>query len=66
MTAVFATSQNILVGIIAINIFAMMYFQKKIGFGRYDWILFLVVYGLPAFGGMAAWVFGVLGPNGIM
>ena len=65
-TAVFATSQNILVGIIAVNIFAMMYFQKKIGFGRYDWILLLVTYGLPAAGGVAAWGLGVLGPNGIM
>ena len=66
MTAVFATSQNILVGIIAFNIFAMMYFQKKLNFGSYDCILLLVTYGFPAAGGIVAWCFEVLGPNGIM
>ena len=65
-TAIFATAQNILVGIIAINIFAMMYFHKKLYFGKYDWALLLVIYGIPGTGGIAAWCFGFLGPNGVM
>ena len=66
MTAATATSQHIFVGIIAINIFAMMYFRKKLEFGKYDWMLFLTIYGIPAAGGVAAWSFGSIGPNGAM
>ena len=66
MTASTAVSQHIFVGIIAINIFAMIYFHKKLEFGKYDWVLFLTIYGLPAAGGIAAWILGSIGPNGAM
>ena len=66
MVAVFASAQNILVGIIAINIFAMMYFHKKLYFGKFDWILLAVVYGIPIAGGITAWYSGYLGPNDVM
>ena len=66
MVAVFASSQNILVGIIAINIFAMMYFNKKLHFGKLDWILLTIVYGVPIAGGITAWCLGYLGPNGVV
>ena len=66
ITASTAASQHIFVGIIAINIFAMMYFRKKLEFGKYDWILFLAIYGIPVAGGIAAWSFGKIGPNGAM
>ena len=64
--AVFASSQNILVGIIAINIFAMMYFHKKLYFGKIDWILLAIVYGVPIAGGIAAWYLDYLGSNGVV
>lgn len=66
MTAVFATAQNILVGLIAVDIFALMYFHKKLKFGRYDWILLLITFGTPAVGGIVTWVLGTLGPNAVM
>ena len=66
MVAVFASSQNILVGIIAINIFAMMYFHKKLYFGKIDWILLAIVFCVPIAGGIAAWYLDYLGPNGVV
>lgn len=64
--SVFSASQNILVGLIAMNIFSTMYFHMKLKFGRFDWILLSVTYGIPFGGGIAAWFLGYLGPNGVM
>ena len=66
VTTIVSTSQHYIVGIIAINIFAMMYFHKKLEFGKFDWILHLAIYGIPTAGGIVALSSGSIGPNGVL
>ena len=66
ITCIFMSAQNILVAIIAVNIFAMMYFHRKTTFGRFDWILLSVTFGLPLPAAIAVWCIGKFGPNGIL
>ena len=66
VTSVFCMAQNILVGIIAINIFIMICYGKNIRFGRCDWKLTLGTLGIPTVGACVAWCLGHLGPNGLM
>ncbi|XP_045210906.2 uncharacterized protein LOC123562331 [Mercenaria mercenaria] len=61
----FITAQNLMVNIVAINAFIMMYFNKNLDFGKYDWRVLAWTFGLPFVGGMAAAVSGQLGPNGV-
>ena len=48
MTLMFGTAQNILVAIVALNIFLMMYFGKNLYFGCRDWRISFVTYVVPA------------------
>ena len=66
MTSIFVTAQNLLVAAIAVNIFVMMYFQKKPKFGRYDWIFITITFGVPVAAATIAWCLGKLGPNGML
>ena len=66
VTTVVSSSQHYIVGIIAINIFAMMYFHIKLQFGKFDWILQLAIYGIPTTCGIVALSSGSIGPNGVL
>ena len=65
VTTIFCMAQNLLVGIIAINIFMMICLRKNLKFGRYDWVLLLGTFGIPFMAAVLAWRLRYLGPNGI-
>lgn len=66
MLAEFITAQNLLVNIVALNVFVLIYFRKDLDFGTYDWRLLLYTFGLPCVGGTLAAYFDTLGPNGTL
>ena len=66
VTTIFSMAQNLVVGVIAINIFMMIYFRKNLKFGKHDWILLVVTFGIPLLIGAIAWILGLLGPNGFV
>ena len=63
LTTVVSSSQHYIVDVIAINIFAMMYFHKKLKFGKFDWILHLAIYGIPTACGIVILSSGSNGPK---
>jgi hypothetical protein len=62
--AVFVTSQNLMVNIVAINAFILMYFHRHLNFGKRDWKLLLWTFGAPFLGATIAGAMGQLGTNG--
>ncbi|XP_045206524.2 uncharacterized protein LOC123558712 [Mercenaria mercenaria] len=62
--AVFVTSQNLMVNVVAINAFMLMYFNRHLNFGRRDWKLLLWTFGTPFIGATIAGITGQLGTNG--
>ncbi|KAH3830716.1 uncharacterized protein LOC127879036 [Dreissena polymorpha] len=62
--AVFITSQNLLVNIVAINAFLLVRSDKNIYFGTTDWRLLLWIFGAPFVGAIIAAGLGTFGPNG--
>lgn len=62
--SVFITAQYLMVNIVAINAFMLIYFDKNVKFGRYDWRLLLWIFGAPFVGTLIAGCAGQLGPNG--
>ena len=64
--AQFIMGQNLMVNIVAVNAFMLMYFNKKLNFGRRDWKLLAWTFGLPFLGAMIAGILGQLGPNGTL
>ncbi|XP_057309263.1 uncharacterized protein LOC130647428 [Hydractinia symbiolongicarpus] len=64
MLAEFITAQNLMVNVVSINAFVLIYFGKKLEFGKYDWKLSLWVFGTPFLGSMVALTTGSMGPYG--
>ncbi|XP_057309182.1 uncharacterized protein LOC130647366 [Hydractinia symbiolongicarpus] len=64
MLAEFITAQNLMVNVVSINAFVLIYFRKKLEFGKYDWKLLLWMFGTPAIGSMIDLGTGSMGPNG--
>lgn len=62
--AVFVSSQNLMVNVVAVNAFMLMYIHRHINFGKYDWRLLLWTFGAPTTGATIAWITGQLGTNG--
>ncbi|XP_052792945.1 uncharacterized protein LOC128226882 [Mya arenaria] len=62
--AEFITAQNLMVNVIAVNAFMLMYFDRNINFGKYDWRLLTWTFGAPFVGASIAGALGQLGPNG--
>ena len=62
--AVFVTSQNLMVNVVAINAFILMYFHRHLNFGKRDWKLISWTFGAPFVGATIAGVTGQLGTNG--
>ena len=60
----FVTAQNLIVNVIALNVFLLMYFGININFGTYDWKLLLYAFGVPFVGGTITAALGLLGSNG--
>lgn len=63
--AVFSAAQCLMVNIVAVNIFLLIFFEKNLKFGRYDWKLILVIFGVPFLGSVVVGCLDQLGPNGI-
>ena len=59
-------AQILLVNLVAINMFVLIYFNKKINFGRYDWKLLLWMFIVPTVTNIAALSADTLGPNGAL
>ena len=57
-------AQNILVNIIAINAFALIYFNYNLNFGRRDWKLLIWIFGTPLILGIVSVATDKFGPNG--
>lgn len=55
-----------MVNVVAINVFLMIYFRKKLNFGCRDYRLLLYIFGAPALGGTIVGAVGQLGPNGAL
>ena len=66
MLAEFITAQNLMVNIVAINVFILIYFRKEMNFGKCDYRLLLYIFGAPGLGGLIAAALGQLGPNGTL
>ncbi|XP_071161988.1 uncharacterized protein [Mytilus edulis] len=64
LLAEFVTAQNLLVSIVAINVFVLVYFRKKLDFGCKDYRLLGFIFGAPALGLTVTAGLGQLGPNG--
>ncbi|XP_076099867.1 uncharacterized protein LOC143069223 [Mytilus galloprovincialis] len=64
LLAEFITAQNLLVSNVAINVFVLIFFRKKINFGLRDYRLLCVIFLLPALGLTVVAALGQLGPNG--
>lgn len=64
MLAEFITAQNLMVNIVAINVFVLIYYRYEINFGKCDYKLLVYIFGAPALGGIIAGIAGQLGPNG--
>lgn len=62
--AEFITAQNLMVNVVAINAFMLMYFNKNLEFGRWDWKLLTWTFGAPFLGATIAGILGHLGTNG--
>ena len=63
---VFISAQNLMVNIVAINIFTVMYFNKQLEFGRCDHKLLLWTFGTPITGAVACALKGLFGPAGAL
>ncbi|XP_052058579.1 uncharacterized protein LOC127698892 [Mytilus californianus] len=64
MLTEFITAQNLMVNIVAINVFILVFYRKHLYFGKCDYRLLVYIFGAPALGGLIAGAFGQLGPNG--
>ncbi|XP_062606939.1 uncharacterized protein LOC134268711 [Saccostrea cucullata] len=64
MLVEFITAQNLMVNIVAINAFVLIYFNKNINFGKYDWKILVWIFGVPFVGATFAASFEQLGPAG--
>ncbi|WAR14454.1 hypothetical protein MAR_004559, partial [Mya arenaria] len=58
------TAQNLLANVVAINAFMLMFLDKHLSLGRFDWRLLVWVYGLPSTGATVAAILDQLGPTG--
>ena len=61
----FMSAQVILVNLTCLNAFFLVFFEKNWHFGRCDYILLLLVFGLPALAASTLAGCDVLGPNGV-
>ncbi|XP_061173388.1 uncharacterized protein LOC133182556 [Saccostrea echinata] len=66
VTFLFCAAQMFLVSLIAINAFALMKFSKNIFLGKYDWKLYLLMFGIPLFECLGATFTDEIGPMGAM
>ena len=62
----FIEAQVLMVNLIAINMFVLIYFEKKLDFGRCDWKLLLWMFIVPTTTNVVALSFDRLGPNGAL
>lgn len=66
MLVEFITAQNLMVNVVAINAFVLIYFNRNIDFGKYDWKLLVWIFGVPFIGVTCAAFSGQLGPAGAL
>ncbi|XP_052103650.1 uncharacterized protein LOC127737158 [Mytilus californianus] len=64
LLAEFITAQNLLVSNVAINVFVLVYFRKKLNFGYRDYRLLCIIFLVPALVFTVVAASGQHGPNG--
>lgn len=62
----FITAQILMVNVISVNTFVLIFNQKDISFGRYDWKLLTWMFGIPFVASIVALGSDVFGPNGTL
>ena len=62
---VFITAQYLMVNLVAVNAFMLIYFDRNLNLGGYDWKLLTWIFGVPFVGALLAAYLGQLGPTGI-
>ena len=60
----FVGAQVLMVNLVAINMFVLIFFNKRINFGRFDWKLLLWMFGYPFVANIVGVCTNSLGPNG--
>ncbi|MEW8487868.1 MAG: hypothetical protein AB2705_22035 [Candidatus Thiodiazotropha sp.] len=63
---IFISAQNLMVNIVAINVFTLIYFNKHLHFGRWDWKLLLWTFGVPVSGAIVAAFMRQFGTSGAL
>ncbi|XP_052762003.1 uncharacterized protein LOC128204641 [Mya arenaria] len=66
ITTEFMLGQILMVNVVAINIFALMFFNTKISFGKFDRGILLWSFGVPFIGALIAALLEQFGPMGII
>ena len=62
----FVGAQVLMVNLGAINMFVLLFFNKRINFGKYDWKLLFWMFGYPFAANVVALSTDTLGPNGTL
>lgn len=57
-------AQGLLISIIALSAFFMVTLNKRITFGKYDWLLMATIIGIPVVLGTVMVTLDWLGPSG--
>jgi len=60
----FVFAQTLMVNVVAINVFALIYFGKHMGFGKRDWRLLVWTFCTPLLLAIVCAATGQLGPSG--
>ena len=62
----FMAAQKLMVNVVAINAFILVYFNKNIEHGKYDWKIHAWIFGCPFVAFLIALAHDTLGPNGTL
>ena len=62
----FIVAQILMVNVIAVNMFVLIYYDKRMYLGKYDWRLLLWMFGYPFVANIVAVCTDTLGPNGTL
>ena len=60
----FVGGQVLMINLVAVNMFVLIHFNKRINFGRFDWKMLLWMFGYPFVANIVAVCTDTLGPNG--
>ena len=61
----FSSAQMLMVNVMAVNAFMLLYYDRNLHYGTYDWKLLLWTFGIPFVSALTAAIVDQLGPNGV-